>query len=71
MFSLNQKTLRKKTIENSVRSITKSEQLKERDSKPKTIEAGSLPRRQNKNISQNNKNFLKIISASGFKYITK
>ena len=26
---------------------------------PKTIKAGSLPRRQNKNISKNNKKFLK------------
>ena len=62
-------TLRKITIDNSVRYIHKSEQTK--DIKPKTIKAGSLPRKQNKNISQNNKKFLKIISASGFKYITK
>ena len=62
-------TLRKITIDNSVRYIPKSEQTKERDSKPKSVKAGSLPRKQNKNISQNSKKFLKSISASGFKYI--
>ena len=31
-----------------------SEKTKEREIKPKTIKAGSLPRKQNKNISQNN-----------------
>ena len=51
-------TLRKITIDNSVRYIPKSEQTK----------AGSLPRKQNKNISQNNKKFLKV-TASGFKYL--
>ena len=44
---------------------------KERDSKPKTVKAGSLPRKQNKNISRNNKKLLKKISASGFKNITE
>ena len=62
-------TLRKITADKSVRYIPKNEQTKERDSKPKTIKAGSLPRKQNKNISQNIKNVLKNISASGFKYI--
>ena len=54
-------TLRKITIDNSVRNIPKSEKTKESDIKPKTRtkKAGSLPRKQNKNISQNNKNFLK------------
>ena len=42
-----------------------------KDIKPKTIKAGSLPRKQKKNISRNNKKFLKNISASGFSYITK
>ena len=64
-------TLRKITVDNSVRYIPKSEQTKERDIKPKTTNAGSLPRKQNKNNSQNNKKFMKNISASGFKYITK
>ena len=58
-------TLRKITIDNSVRYIPKKEQTKEKEIKPK-IKAGKL----NKNPSQNNKKFLKNISASGFKYIT-
>ena len=61
-------TLRKITIDNSVRYISKSEQIKEKEIKPK-IKAGSLPRKQNKKPSQNNKKFLKNISASGFKYL--
>ena len=64
-------TLRKMAIDNTVRYIPKSEQTKEREIKPKTTKAGSIPRKQNKNISQNSKKFLKKISASGFKYITK
>ena len=36
----------------------------------KKTKARSLPRKQNKNISQNSKKFLKNISASRFKYIT-
>ena len=64
-------TLRKITIDNSVRYIPKSEQTKEKQLKPKPIKAGSLPCKQNKNISPNSKKFLRNISASGFKYITK
>ena len=45
--------LRKKTIDNSVRYNPKTEKTKERDIKPKTKKAGSLPRKQNK------KNFTK------------
>ena len=45
--------LRKITIDNSVRYIPKTEKTKEKEIKPKTIKAGSLSRRQNKNISQN------------------
>ena len=41
-------TLRKITIHNSVSYIPKNEQTKERDSKPKTTKAGSLPTKQNK-----------------------
>ena len=52
-------SLRKKTIGNSVRYVPKSE-------KPKTVKAGSLPRKQNKNISQNNKKFLRKVTAGGF-----
>ena len=63
-------TLRKITIDNSVRYIPKSEQVKEKNMKPKTIKAGSVPRKQNKNISRNSKNFLKNIAASGFGVLT-
>ena len=59
-------TLRKITIDNSVRYIPKSEQTKEKNNKPKRIKAGSLPRKQNKNISQKSKKFLKNVAASGF-----
>ena len=62
-------TLRKITIDNSVRYIPKTEKSKEKENKPKKIKAGSLPRKQNKNPSQNNKRFPKNISASGFKYL--
>ena len=59
-------TLRKITIDNSVRYVPKSEQTKEKNYKPKTTIAGSLPRKQNKNISQNSKKFLENVTASGF-----
>ena len=65
-------TLRKITIDNSVRYIPKSEQTKEKDFKPKTrkLQAGSLPRKQNKNCSRKNKKLLISVAASGFGYIT-
>ena len=47
-------TLRKITIDNSVKYITQKEQPRERDSKPDT-----LLRKQNKQFSQNNKKFIK------------
>ena len=59
-------TLRKITIDNSVRYIPKNEQTKERELKPKKITAGSVPRKQNKTISQNIKKFLNNVEASGF-----
>ena len=62
-------TLRKISLDNSGRYVPRSEKTKERGSKPKTTKAGSLPRKQNKNISQNSKKFLKNVSASGFKYL--
>ena len=58
--------LRKITIDNSVRFVPENENPEERDSKPKTTKAGSLPTKQNKNISRNSKNFLKNVAASGF-----
>ena len=54
--------LRGITVDNSVRYVPKSEQTKEGDSKPKTTKAGSLPRKQHKKLSRNNK----ICVASGF-----
>ena len=61
-------TLRKITVDNSVRYIPVTEKTK--DTKPKTTKGGSLSRKQSKKPSQNNKKFLENISASGFKYIT-
>ena len=61
--------LRKITNDNSVTYIPKIEQTKERDIKPKTIKACSLPCKQNTNISQNKEKFRKKISAHGFKYL--
>ena len=58
--------LRKITIDNSVRYIPKSEQTKEKNIKPKTTKAGSLPREQNKKNSQISKKFLNNVAASGF-----
>ena len=63
--------LRKITIDNSVRYVPKNGKTKEREIKPKTIKAGSLPRKQNKNCSKKNKKFLTNVAASGFGYITK
>ena len=61
--------MRKVTIDNGVRYISKSEKIKEKEIKPKTIKAGSVPRKPNRNISRNNKKFLKNISAQRFKYL--
>ena len=40
-----------------------------RENKTKFMKTDSLPRKQNKKISQNNKKFLKNVSASGFKLL--
>ena len=53
-------TLRKITIYNSVRYVPKSEKPKEKEIKPKTTKVGSLPRKQNKKLSQNKKNGLLV-----------
>ena len=58
--------LRKITIDNSVRYFPKTEKTKGKEIKPKTIKAGSLPRKQNKNISQNSEKLPKNVAASGF-----
>ena len=59
-------TLRKITIDNSVRYIAVIEQIKEKNIKPKTIKAASLPRKKNKNFSQNSKKVVNDFAASGF-----
>ena len=59
-------TLRKILIDNSVRYIPISEKTKEREIKPKTIKAGSLPRKQSKKFPKNSKKFVKDFAASGF-----
>ena len=64
-------TLRNITIDNSVRYIPKSGQSKEIKVKTRTIKAGSLPRKQNKNCSGNNKKFLTNVATSGFGVLTK
>ena len=54
--------LRKTTNDNSVRFIPKTEKTNEKEIKPKKVKAGSLPRKQNKKLSQSNKKWV----ASGF-----
>ena len=63
-------TIRKISIDNSVRFIPITEKTKQKEIKSKTIKAGSLPRKNNKKPSQNNKRFLKNFSASGFTTLT-
>ena len=64
--------LRKITIDNSVRYIPKNEQTKEVRQNPtknkiQPVSGGKLnTKKQNKNISQNNKKFIKNVVASGF-----
>ena len=60
-------TLRKITVDNSVRYVPKSEQAKE--SKPHFIKSGSRPRNQNKKFSQSNKKFLENMPVQGFAYL--
>ena len=68
-------TLRKITFDNSVIYVKKSEQTRESEQSKSTSGGGktkrnnSNSRKQNKNISQNNKKFLNSISASGFKIL--
>ena len=69
MFSLQQMTLRKKTIYNSVGCIPEIEQT--REFKQNTINNNSLLKKQNKNISQNNKKILKDVAAQGFGLLKK
>ena len=59
-------TLRKITVDNSVRYIPVSDQSKEKDIKANKIKNNSTPRKQNKNIPQNSRKFIKNVAASGF-----
>ena len=59
------------TVDNIVRYIPIYEKTKEKEIKPKTIKAGSLPRKQNENFSQNNKKFFKNVVASGVGKLTE
>ena len=56
-------TLRKISIDNSVKYIPQSEQTQERVSKPKTMKKNLLTRKQDKIVSQNNKKVVKNIAA--------
>ena len=68
-------TLRKITIDNSVRYIPKNEQTKseKQSDKIQPISAGgkSNTRKQNKKCSKTNKKILMNVAASGFGYLTK
>ena len=62
--------LRRKTTDNSVRYVPITE--KTRESKPKTIKAGSLPRNQNKKFSQKkNKISIKTIQHKDSKILNE
>ena len=69
--------LRKITIDNSVRYIPRNKKTKEIEQNPtknkiQPVSGGNLnTKKQNKNISQNSKKFLKNISGSGFRVLTK
>ena len=54
------------TIDNSVIYVPTSEKRTETAIKPKKIKAGSIPRKQDKNFSKNNKKFVKEFTAGGF-----
>ena len=60
-------SLGKITVNNIVRCIPQSET----NIKPNKIKAGTLPTKQNKNISQNDKKFLKNIAGGGIASLTK
>ena len=67
-------TLRKTTVDNSVNYIPQSEQTQSfpRDIKPNTKKKVSLPRKQNKKLSQNIKKFVKdIITGEGFRILKR
>ena len=57
-------TLRKITVDNSVKKFPKGDQT--REIKQNTIKNYSTTKKQNKNIAQNNEKFLKNMAAQGF-----
>ena len=62
-------TLRKITVDNSVRYIPKSEQTKEKNIKPKATKAGSLPRKKTKTFHKIVKNLLMNLQQAGLEYL--
>ena len=66
MSSLKQEKLGDITVDNSVKYISQNE----KDSEPHTIKNNSLPREQDKNLSQINKKMIKSITAEGFGTLT-
>ena len=63
--------MRKIINDNSVRYIPKTEKTKERDIKPKTIKACSLPRRTKQKHITKQKKIKKNLAAGGSATITK
>ena len=64
--------LRKTTIDNSVKYVPITEKdIKQNTTKNKKIQPISGGGKQNKKFSQNNKNFVKDFTASGFGVLTK
>ena len=60
-------TLRKITFDSSVRYIPKTDQIEGGFIKPNKRKNNSVPRKQNKKLSQNNKKFIKdSIGGGGF-----
>ena len=57
-------TWQKVTFDNSVKNIAKGEQT--REIQQNTIKNKSTPRKQNKNISRNNKKFFNNVASQGF-----
>ena len=64
-------TLRKITVDNSVRYVPKTEQTKEKEIKPKTIKAGSLPRKKTKTFHKIIKNLLKFLQQEDLEYLNE
>ena len=64
-------TLGKITIDNSVKYIAKIEQTQSvsRESKPNKKKSNSFPRKQSKNMSQNNKKIGKNVAAGEFCFL--